>query len=370
MTTAIHSTHRPLAFAIAALLTLAAANTQAQSMERYEQRRAQQEQKKQEVVVAEEKFPGATRTSPKAKASSKGGKALNAIVALYEGQDYPEAMQKAEALAADTSASAYEKGFAYQIAASAAADSGDDPKAAAYFSKALETDGLANNDHYQVMYNLAVTQYGAERYDEALVTLNRFLAETKADKPEYVSLKASMLGNLDRSAEAAALYEQMLARNPSDKKALMNAVALHQQSDNYAKANALLLDAQKKGLLSEAKEYRALYVGYLNEGKLKEAVAIIDDGISKGAIPPSPELANDYSAIASNAYAAEDVAMALEMFKRAAPMAKDGEPALNWAKVLLNEGRIAEAKQAAQLALDKGVKKPDEAKSILARGSK
>ena len=372
MLTSTFSTCRVLTLAIAALLPLAAPSAvQAQAMDRYEQRRAKQEQKKQEAAApAEEKFPAATRTSPKAKASSKGGKALNAIVALYEAQKYPEAIQKVEALAADTSSSAFEKGFAYQLAASAAADSGDHAKAAAYFSKALDTEGLANNEHYQVMYNLAVTHYGAERYSEALALLDRFLAETKAEKPEYLSLKASTLGNLDRGAEAAALYEQMLTRNPSDKKALMNAVALHQQSDNYARANALLLDAQKKGLLTEAKEYRALYVGFINEGKLKEAIAAIDDGVAKGVIQPSPELANDYSAIASNAYVAENVAMSLEMYKRAAPMAKDGEPALNLAKVLLNEGRIAEAKQAARQALDKGVRKPEDARKILAQGGK
>lgn len=46
-------------------------------------------------------------------------------------------------------------------------------------------------------------------------------------------------------------------------------------------------------------------------------------------------------------------------------MAADGEAYLNLAKVLSNSGKKADAKVAAQKALDKGVKKPDEAKKLL-----
>ena len=48
-------------------------------------------------------------------------------------------------------------------------------------------------------------------------------------------------------------------------------------------------------------------------------------------------------------------------------MAADGEAYLNLAKVLEYSGKKADAKVAAQKALDKGVKKPDEANGILSR---
>ena len=44
---------------------------------------------------------------------------------------------------------------------------------------------------------------------------------------------------------------------------------------------------------------------------------------------------------------------------------KDGEAYLNLAKLLRDQGKTAEAKAAAQQALDKGVAKPAEAKEIL-----
>ena len=46
-------------------------------------------------------------------------------------------------------------------------------------------------------------------------------------------------------------------------------------------------------------------------------------------------------------------------------MAADGEAYLNMAKILRDQGKTGEAKAAAQKALDKGVKKPAEAKEIL-----
>ncbi len=337
---------------------------------RASERARQARENKQQKTANPPLFPASTRLEPPAKASVKGGKALQEIIALYDAQDFPAVMAKTDALGATDSANAYDKGFAYQIAANAASDAGDDAKAIEYFQKALQTDGLGNNDHYQVMYSLAAVQYGAERYPDSLATLERFLAETKADKPEYLSLKAALLNNLDRGAEAAALYEQLLTKSPDDKKILMNAVSLYQQADNFAKANALLLDAQKRGLLTEPREYRALYIGYINDNKLKEALALIDEGIAKGVIKPSPELANDYSVIGQYAYGDDNTEMAIEMFKRAAPMAKDGEAYLNLAKVYINESRVAEAKAAAQQALAKGVKRPEEAKKILAQPGK
>ena len=55
--------------------------------------------------------------------------------------------------------------------------------------------------------------------------------------------------------------------------------------------------------------------------------------------------------------------------KKDDPLAPTGETWLNLSKLLANEGRLAEAKQAAQSALDKGVRNPDEAKRILARNN-
>lgn len=325
------------------------------------------EEKQAKAVEETPLYPNATRQSPEAKAKGKGLKALQDLQALYEKQDNAGVVAKAEAIGADAEASAYEKSFAYQLAGNAAADLGDETKAAGYFQKALDANGLDNNSHYTVMFNLAVVKLGQEKYPEALATLDRFLAETKSDKPEHQGLRASILGNMGRNDEAAKMYQELLAKNPNDKRLLMNAVASYQQADQFDKGNALLADAYKRGLLTEGKELRALYVGYMNAERMKDALAVIDDGVGKGILKPGPELGKDYMVLAQHAYFKGSDNEAIELYKKAAPMTADGEAYLNLAKILRDQGKAAEAKAAAQQALDKGVKKPAEAKQILGK---
>ncbi len=319
--------------------------------------------------VVAEKFPAATRESPHLQATKTGGKALHELVELYQAKNYPETMAKADVLLAATD-NAYERSFASQIAASVASETGDDAKAVAYFKQAIDANGLDNDDHYVAMYNLVVSQYKLKQYAEALKSLDRLTSETKSEAPEYTSLKGSLLASLDRPAEAAALYEQLYAHDPADKKSLMNAVALYQQAKNFEKADALLVGAKGRGQLDDPDQYRALYVGYINAGKLQEAISAIDEGLAKGVVQPSQDLVQVYAVIAQTAYGNGDSKMAIDMYGRAAAISTDGEVRLNLAKVLLNEGRIPEARKAAQQALDKGVKNPADAKKILAAGGK
>src|SRR5690606_36469145 len=116
-----------------------------------------------------------------------------------------------------------------------------------------------NNNHYTVMFNLAVTLYGLGQNAQVLQTLDRFLAETKSDKLEAQTLRGGILMALERYADAGELYGRLLAAHPDDRTLRMNAVAAYQQSDQPDKAVALLADALAKGQLTEANEYRALY---------------------------------------------------------------------------------------------------------------
>jgi tetratricopeptide (TPR) repeat protein len=324
------------------------------------------EQKASEPAPAQ--YPQATRQEPETIATKEGLKKLQDVQKLYETQDYAGTIAKAEAIASDASSNAYEKAFAYQLAGSAAAANGDDATAARNFEQALAANGLDNNNHYTVMYNLAATQYGLGQNDKALQTIDRFLAETKSEKPEAQTLRGGLLFAQERYAEAAELYAGMLAAHPEDKTLRMNAVAAYQQADQPDKAVALLADAQAKGQLTQDSEYRALYVSYINADKDKLAMSVIEDGVAKGVIKPGPELARDYMVLGQRAYAASDLATAIQMYAKAAPMAADGEAALNLAKIYAEDGKPTEAKAAAQQALDKGVKDTAAARKLLGGG--
>ena len=124
-------------------------------------------------------YPDASRQQPEAKASPKIIKHLQEMQERYEKDDWNGVIAKADEIVAMPSASAYEKSFAYSMAGNAAANSDDQNKAAEYFAKAIETNGLDNDGHYSTMYNFAVIQFGEENYAAALATVERFLAETK-----------------------------------------------------------------------------------------------------------------------------------------------------------------------------------------------
>src|SRR3546814_9986388 len=96
----------------------------------------------------------------------------------------------------------------------------------------------------------------------------------------------------------------------------------------------------------------------------KEGIAVIKEGLEKGVIKPDYQT---YVALGQAYYFTDQPAQAIENYRKAAPLAPDGETYLNLARILWGEGQLGEAKQAAQTALDKGVKKPEEARKILAQ---
>ncbi|MDQ2703042.1 MAG: tetratricopeptide repeat protein [Pseudomonadota bacterium] len=366
---------RPALLALALAMTLPVAapawaqqdygNVGSQSMraKRDAARKAKEAAGKGEEVAAA-LFPQATREQPETKTSRAGTKRLQDMVEAYQDGDTAKARAEALEIANDAESSAYEKAFAYQIAGTAASNDGDDAAAAEYFGKAIATNGLDNNDHYTSMLNLAVVQFGLDQYPAALETVDRFLAETKSNKKEAQSLRGGILMQMERYAEAAAIYSAQLAADPEDRTARMNAVAAYQQADQNDKAVALLADAHAKGQLTEANEYRALYVSYLNAERDKDALALIDDGLANGVLKADPELSTVFMILGQNAYYDSDLATAIEMYKRAVPMAADGEAALNLAKIYAEAGQKADASAAAKQALEKGVKNTDEARRL------
>ncbi|MBX3711716.1 MAG: tetratricopeptide repeat protein [Lysobacter sp.] len=312
-------------------------------------------------------YPLATRVAPSQKVNAKESKTANEVQADYNANKYDSVFSKVDAFAASGSTNAYLQAYLYQLAAVAANNAGDQQKSADYFRKAIDANGLDNNGHYQAMYNLAIQLNQLDQSAEALTVLDRFLSETRTDKPDPIGLKAIILGNLDRPAEGAALFEKVLAAKPDDRPTLMNAVALYQQAGNFDKANGLLENARKQGMLTEGSEYRTLFVGYINAEKYAQAREVLEEGVNKGAIKPSQQLANDYSILAQHYYIDQNkIPEAIDFYTRAMKVSTDGEAALNLARVLRNESRIGEAKAAAKEALAKGVKKPKDANAILA----
>lgn len=380
-------------------------SSRAEAMRRQREDRRMRKQSKagaeaQAAVVAT--YPGATRAEPAGKASAKLGPKLKKMFEAYDADDAATVLALADEVIAIPTANPYERAIAARIAGASQLNV-DDAKAKAYLQRAIEFNGLGNNEHYESMQLLAQLQIQDEQYAEGLATLEKFLAETQSQKPEHLAIKGNALYRLERypeaaavlkqaiaaspepradwlqllmgayfdmdqPAEAARIAEELSAKNPNDKRLQMNLASIYIQADQVEKAAAVLEKLRLGGQLGDEKDYRNLYALYLNaEGKEKEAISVINEGLQKGMLKPDFQT---YNALAQAYWFSEQPAQAIDAYRKAAPLAPDGETYLNLARALQNEGRAAEAKQAAQQALAKGVKKPEDAKRILGAAKK
>jgi len=400
------SSHRTvLAAAIAVILTVGAFSpASAQSADRAQQRRQEREAAKSaKEEKAADSYPNASRKEPGVKASSKAAPKLQKMMKLYNDEKPTEARAIADEIIGNSAFNAYDHAFAAQIAAQIAYEADDTAAAIAYLDKALGFDGLDNNSHYNLLLMKAQLQLQEDKYQEGLTTIDRFLTETKSQDPEHLVVKGNALYRLEKYPEAAAVLKQAVdatpepradwqqllmaayaesgqgdqaiamaekvaGKNPNDKRAQMNLVAVYLQADKYDKAAIVQEKLRAAGQLTEDRDYRQLYATYLNlDGKEKEAVAVIKEGLDKGVLKPDHQA---YLALAQSYYFSEQPGPAIDAYKKAAPLDDDGETYLNLARLLWQEDRIPEAKEAAKQAVAKGLKKPDDAKKILALPSK
>lgn len=364
------------------------------------QRRAERNQEESQQSKAKEaaRYPEATRQEPDAEGSRGLRKALNAVIEAYNDDDFAGARAKAAVILADPDANAYDRSSAAQIAAYSAYDMDDIPATMAALKQAIDFGGLDNNGHYAAMLMLAQLQIQEGQEAEGLVLLDRFLDETKSNDPQHLILKGNTLYNLQRYQEAAVatraaieaatdpdpqwtqllmgiyleldqpdealrIAEELASRDPADKRAQLNLASIYLQNDRMDRAAQVLEQVRSSGKLETPEEYRQLYATYLNmDGREAEAIAVIEEGLAKGILQPNYEA---YVALAQSYYFTKQDAKAIEAYQKAAPLDDDGETYLNLARVLWQADRIAEAKQAAQQALDKGISKPEEARKIL-----
>lgn len=352
--------------------------------------------------AAEPMFPQATREEPKADKSALL-KQHDKLQKLAEDQKNDEIIALADEMLADPKANAVDRSYAAYYASNAWLDKGSDEvadrNAARYLKRAIDENGLPNNAHYQNMLQLAALLKNDEKFADSLVYVDRFLAETKANDAKAYQIKAeaeyfggryaeaaatarkamdlgigsesltkllvSSYQEMDKPQEAAKMLEELVAKKPGDKALLQNLASAYQQAEQDAKAGEVMDRMRAQGLLTESKDYEAAYRLMANiQGREKDAIALINEGLQKGLLQPSHDV---YAYIGNAYYNAEQIPQAIEAWNKAAPLGKDGETYLNVGKLQASEEKWNEAKAAAQQALAKGVRKPGDAWLVVAR---
>ena len=202
----------------------------------------QADAKKNAATNAEPLYPGATRQSPEQKGNPKLAKEMEALFKLQEGEGNEDALiAKADAILANPAATPFDKSSAAYLAGAAwqSKEQGTFTNASKYYKRAVDENGLHNNNHYRAMLQLAQMLEADDKHAEALAMVDRFMTETKSQDPAAYNIKAQILLSSGKVGEAAAPLEQLLAANPNDKKLMMNLASVYLQSDQDAKAAAL-----------------------------------------------------------------------------------------------------------------------------------
>ena len=343
-----------------------------------------------------EHFPQATRKAPEQTVSSSLRPTIEKLFKAYEQKDAAKAVPLADEVIANPKGNAYEHALAARIAAVTLLNT-DNDKAKAYLEQAVAFDGLSNNEHYESMNLLAQMDLIDKQYDKSLAMIDRYLSETRTQdgdslvikgndlyrlkrypeaiaalkaavdgtpqpKPEWLNLLMASYFDAGQPQEATKVAEALIASNPDDKALQLNLASSYMEAGQEDKATALLEKLRASGKLDQPEDYRNLYAMYLNHNKNKEGIAVIQEGLQKGVLKEDFDTMNS---LAQAYWFSDQFDQAIAAYRKAAPLAPNGETYLNLARALLNTGHPAEARQAAQQALDKGVRKPGDAKQIL-----
>ena len=343
-----------------------------------------------------EHFPQATRKAPEQTVSSSLRPTIEKLFKAYEQKDAAKVVPLADEVIANPKGNAYEHALAARIAAVTLLNT-DNDKAKAYLEQAVAFDGLSNNEHYESMNLLAQMDLIDKQYDKSLAMIDRYLSETRTQdgdslvikgndlyrlkrypeaiaalkaavdgtpqpKPEWLNLLMASYFDAGQPQEATKVAEALIASNPDDKALQLNLASSYMEAGQEDKATALLEKLRASGKLDQPEDYRNLYAMYLNHNKNKEGIAVIQEGLQKGVLKEDFDTMNS---LAQAYWFSDQFDQAIAAYRKAAPLAPNGETYLNLARALLNEGHPAEARQAAQQALDKGVRNPADAKKIL-----
>ncbi len=379
--------HRFLVAAITAVLLTTAAVPSAE---------ARREREAKEEVL----FPNAERDVEKGAVSRSLDRPVGKMFDLYneEGKE-AEAIEAAEAVIANSRAKAYDRALAYQIAGLSAYNLDDNVKAIEYLQKAIAENALDNNTHYQLMQQVAGAQFNEGLYDDAIKTLTQLMAETKAEKPEWYEMQAAALYETDKFAEAVVAIQKAIAlapepkenwrqllmaaqsesgdtagalatakqaydANPADKRALMNYSTMLIEAERYQEAATLLDAARTRGQLTDERDYKVMISVYYNlEEQEAKLIEVVEDGLAKGVLKADRD---NLSVLAQSYYFTENLPKAIENFQKAAALDTRGGLDLNFAKVLAEAERYAEAKTAAMQAISEGVEKKGDAWIVIA----
>lgn len=336
-------------------------------------------------------YPLATRVPSVVKGAPSLLKLSNQMITDSQKNNDAEAQAAAEKIEKDPAANAYDRATAIQVKLYLVAKKNNDNHAAAIplLEEAIASEGLSNNNHYAFMFQLAQRYLMDQDYQSALDTANKFIDETKSETKEILLIKGNSLYRLKKTQEAILVLEkvrlldaadvqviEMLASAYSDAGQMEKAAALtkiigqatgndrvaqinlainYRDAKQYEKAADVIAKLRSAQQLVEERDYlTAMNIYSAMKNRENDMVAVVEEGLSKGVLKPT---ANNFNILAEAYYYStldDGVSKAIENWKKAAPISKNGATYLNLAIVQCQEEMWDACKESAKNAIEKG----------------
>jgi tetratricopeptide repeat protein len=354
-------------------------------------------------------YPNATRKEPKLDLTdAKEQKALNDGIDAAQANDKDKATQLLQPII-DSSKSKYAQALALQALARIHASNNDLPGGIDLLKRSIDNGVLPNDAYFQLQYELATFYLLNNQYQQSIDTVEKWRAEGKKETPESYALEGEAYYHLQKYPEsiaaikkaqsmtdkpdprwnqllmldyndsgqkdqAAALAQQQLSASPTDPTAFHNSLSLLIQSQKYPDALKLLEQGKASGLVTTENDYVTMAKLYMNTAQeasdpgpdSTKAVQVLQEGMSKGIVKPS---ADNYDLLGDANMIGGDADGAAAAYKKAIPLATNGEPSLKAGVALLSQNEYSSAKSLIQQAISKGVQHKGRAYMDLAQAN-
>ena len=344
-------------------------------------------------------FPNTTRKEPKASVSESGQKKLKAGYDAIDANQPDKAEAALNEVLSAPKSSDYEKAAALVGLANIAWEREQTDQAVALNQKAIDLNALDNRAHFNAMYQNAQLSLQEEHYDQCLKYTDMWLNETRSEKPDAYAMKGNALYRMERFPEAAesmkkaialspkpndswyqlllASYtdakdyaqaaktgEELLAKDPNNKRIILQLASIYLEQDQDQKALDTLEAAYQRGVLTEEKELKQLYQSYNYLKQPAKAAEVINAGLAKGTLKQNAEtlkgLADAYELTAQDLQdndpkRNEYTQKAADAYGQAAAQTPDnGEMDMMRGHLLVELEKWGDAKASLQTAIKKG----------------
>ena len=356
-------------------------------------------------------YPNATRQAPKLDLTDKKeADSLNKGLDAAQNNNKDLAQQLLQPIA-DNSKSKYAQAMALQGLARVHALNNDLPGAIDLLKRSLANGVMPNDAYFQLQYELAKFYLANQQFQQCIDTIEKWRADGKSDTAESHATEGEAYYHLQKYPEsidaikqaqamtnkpdprwtqllivdynesgqkdkAAALASQQVSAEPTDATSFNNALSLDIQLQKYDDAIKLMEEGKSKGLVTSENDYVTMTKLYMNKAQdpstsdpgpdSEKAVQTLEEGMTKGVVKPTADnyvLLGDANMIGGNGDAAAAA------YKKAIPLATDGEPAYKAGLALVTQNQFSAAKPLLQEAISKGVKHKGRAYMALAQAN-